>query len=119
MATSLALAGMEKPKHVEFNDILPLARGESKTSPYDGIYGAYLNAQRSITVEDVKLIAYPDVPLLRLYDLSEDPYEMNDLASTPEGKKTIGKLFPKLLKLQNKMGDKLDLSKAFPKLTKK
>jgi hypothetical protein len=96
-----------------------LARGDSKKSPYNEIYGAYLSAQRSITVKNVKLIAYPDVPIIRVYDLDKDPEEKNDLASTPEGKKTIGTLFPKLLKLQNKMGDKLNLSKAFPKLAKK
>ena len=119
MATSLALAGVEKPKHVEFNDILPLARGDSKKSPYKEIYGAYLSAQRSITVRNVKLIAYPDVPIMRVYDLGKDPDEKNDLASTPEGKETIGKLFPRLLKLQKKMGDKLDLGKSFPELAKK
>jgi arylsulfatase A-like enzyme len=118
MATSLALAGVEKPKHVEFQDILPLARGDSKKSPYKEIYGAYLSAQRSITVNDVKLIAYPDVPIMRVYDLAKDPDEKNDLASTDQGKETIGKLFPRLLKLQKKMGDKLDLSKAFPELAK-
>jgi choline-sulfatase len=119
MATSLSLAGVEKPKHVEFHDILPLARGDSKKSPYKEIYGAYLSAQRSITVKDVKLIAYPDVPIIRVYDLGEDPDEMNDLASSQKGKETIGKLFPRLLKLQKKMGDKLDLGKSFPELAKK
>jgi choline-sulfatase len=114
MATSLALAGVDKPKHVEFNDILPLARGQSRKSPYKEIYGAYLNAQRSITVKDVKLIAYPDVPIIRIYDLVKDPDEMKDLASTQKGKETITKLFPRLLKLQRKMGDKLDLGKSFP-----
>jgi len=69
-------------------------------------------------VRNVKLIAYPDVPIIRLYDLGEDPDEKNDLASTAGGKETIGKLFPRLLKLQKKMGDKLDLSKTFPKLAK-
>ena len=109
---------MDKPKHVEFQDILPLARGDTKKSPYKEIYGAYLSAQRSITVKDVKLIAYPDVPVMRVYDLAKDPFEENDLASTPEGKETIGKLFPRLLKLQKKMGDKLDLRKSFPELAK-
>ena len=114
MATSLALAEVDKPKHVEFQDVLPLARGDTKKSPYKEIYGAYLSAQRSITVKDVKLIAYPDVPIMRVYDLAKDPFEEKDLAATPEGKETIGKLFPRLLKLQKKMGDKLDLRKSFP-----
>ena len=118
MATSLALAGLDKPKHVEFQDILPLARGETKKSPYNEIYGAYLCSQRSITVKNQKMNVYPDVPIMRVYDLAKDPFEVNDLASTPKGKVTIGKLFPRLLKLQKKMGDQLDLRKSFPSLAK-
>ena len=103
---------------MEFQDILPLARGETKKSPYNEIYGAYLSAQRSITVKNLKLIVHPDVPIMRVYDLAKDPFEVNDLASTPKGKVTIGKLFPRLLKLQKKMGDQLDLRKSFPSLAK-
>ena len=55
-------------------DILPLARGETKKSPYNEIYGAYLSAQRSITVKNLKLIVYPDVPIMRVYDLAKDPF---------------------------------------------
>lgn len=114
MATSLALAGIEKPKHVEFNDILPLALGKTKKSPYKEIYGAYLNVQRSITKNNIKLLAYPNVPLLRVYDITKDPEEKKDLAPTQKGKALIKKLFPQLVKLQKKMGDSLDLPKSFP-----
>ena len=85
--------------------------------------GAYWHSWYKAAKTDPKAAAivkrYHVRPEFELFDLDKDPEEKNDLASTPEGKKTIGKLFPKLLKLQNKMGDKLDLSKAFPKLTKK
>jgi choline-sulfatase len=114
MATSLALAGIEKPKHVEFNDILPLALGKTKKSPYKEIYGAYLNVQRSITKNNIKLLAYPNVPLLRVYDITKDPEEKKDLAPTQKGKALIKKLFPQLVKLQKKMGDSLNLPKSFP-----
>ena len=117
MATSLALAGIEKPKHVEFNDILPLALGKTKKSPYKEIYGAYLNVQRSITKNNIKLLAYPNVPLLRVYDIAKDPEEKKDLAPTEKGKVLIKKLFPQLVKLQKKMGDSLDLSKVFPEFS--
>ena len=62
MATSLALAGMPKPEHADFHNILPLAKGETDQSPHRDIYGAYLDAQRSITRGDLKLLAYPNVP---------------------------------------------------------
>ncbi len=119
MASSLALAGVEKPGHVEFNDIIPLARGETKKSPYKEIYGAYLNVQRSITKNNIKILAYPQVPLIRVYDLANDPEEEQDIASTQKGKDWIKKLFPRLLKLQIKMGDSLDLTNSFPQFSSK
>jgi len=116
MATSLAIAEIEKPKHVEFNNILPLARGETQKSPYNEIYGAYLNVQRSITKNNIKLIVYPNIPLIRVFDISKDPDEKIDIASTSKGEKLKVKLFPLLLKLQKQMGDQLDIAKTFPKL---
>jgi len=119
MPSSLAIAGIEKPKHVEFHDIIPLAKGETESSPYKEIYGAYLNIQRSITVDNYKLIAYPSVPKIRVYNLENDPHEKNDLASNPSGKKIIQRLLPRLVKLQKEMGDSLDLVQSFPEFKSK
>ena len=113
MASSLALAGVAKPNHVDFHNILPLAKGESVKSPYSSIYGAFLDAQRSITHKDLKLIAYPAISEFRVYDLGSDPLERNDLSKTKKGSKIIGKLFPMLIDLQEQMGDPLDLSTSF------
>ena len=55
MPTTLALAGIERPKHVEFQNLLPLIQGEGKTA-YDSVYGAYLGVQRSVTKDGWKLI---------------------------------------------------------------
>jgi len=117
MATSLAIAEIKKPEHVEFTNILPLALGKTKKSPYKEIYGAYLNVQRSITKNNIKLLVYPNVPLIRIFDIAQDPEEKNDISNTTIGKKLKLKLFPRLLKLQEQMGDQLDLAKLFPSLT--
>ena len=119
MPTTLALAKVVKPKHVQFEDIMPLAKGTVNRSPYKEIYGAYLDAQRSVTVGNEKLLVYPNVPIVRVYDIFRDPFEKKDLAGTKRGKVIASKLFPRLLKLQKQMGDKLDLSKSFPSLTSK
>lgn len=115
MATSLDLAGVEKPDHVEFKSLMPLIRGEDVV-PYDAVYGAYLDAQRSVTMDGYKLILYPSVPVARLYNLVDDPKEMNDLAGKPESKPIMKKLFARLLKLQVEMGDEVDLKAVYPEL---
>ena len=119
MASSLEIADVKKPEHVQFNSVLPLARGETKKSSYDAIYGGYLAVQRSVTVDDKKLLLYPNVPVARLYDIDADPMEMKDLAKDKSSKHLMQKLFARLLKLQKETGDKLDLKKTFPELAKK
>ena len=118
MPSTLELAGVKKPEHVQFKDIMPLVFGENNTPPYKEIYGAYLDAQRSITVGNAKLLVYPNVPTVRVYDLLNDPLEIKDIANTKKGKAIATKLFPKLLKLQVEMDDQLDLKKSFPELSK-
>ena len=119
MASSLEIAGVDKPEHVQFNSVLPLARGETKKSNYDAIYGAYLSVQRSVTMKDKKLLLYPKVPVARLYDVGADPMEMKDLAKDEANKPLMRKLFARLLKLQKETGDQLDLKKTFPDLANK
>lgn len=112
MATALDLAGVEKPKHVFFNSLLPFLDGRRTQSHYESIYGAYLNLQRAVIHDGWKLIAYPKVPKLRLYHLAEDPDEMIDLAAKPEHAKKKQQLFLRLLKLNADLGDELKLPES-------
>ncbi|MFG0334755.1 MAG: sulfatase-like hydrolase/transferase [Maioricimonas sp. JB049] len=116
MPTTLELAGVEKPEHVEFHSLLPMLRGERTESPYDAIYGAYLALQRSVIDDGYKLILYPKIGRARLYHVAEDPPEMRDLADEPEMKPVMRKLFLKFRELQKEMGDELDVAAAFPEL---
>ena len=113
MATSLELAQIEKPDHVQFESILPLLDGSGKGR--DAIYGAYLEAQRMVTYGDYKLILYPKEKVRRLYNIKRDPKEMLDLAG--DGSMPIMReLFAKLLELQKEVGDKLDVKTVYPEL---
>ncbi len=112
MATSLEIAGVEKPKHVQFQSLKPVWEG--KKGGYDSIYGAYLKSQRCVIRDGHKLMLYPNVPKVLLFDLKEDPNEMVDLY---ESKKDLAKsLFKDFLKLQKETGDELDVKKTFPEL---
>lgn len=115
MATSLALAGVEPPKHVFFNSLLPLLNNDAKRSAYPEIYGAYLELQRSVTVGDYKLIVYPKASKLLLFNLKADPMEMTDLADNPKYAKKVKDMFAHLAALQTSLGDSLNLSAFAPK----
>ncbi|MGI9474628.1 MAG: sulfatase-like hydrolase/transferase, partial [Rubripirellula sp.] len=112
MPTTLELAGIEQPKHVEFHSLLPMLEGNE--SPYESIYGCYLAKQRSIRTDRYKLIAYPEANTLRLYDIQKDPLEKSDLAAEPSMQPVVTDLFGQLVTLQQEMNDSLDLSGLAP-----
>ena len=105
MPTTLELAEVDKPHHVEFNSLLPMLDGAA--SPYDSIYGAYLTKQRSIRTKTHKLILYPDANVARLYDLVNDPHEIHDIAAG--NRPLVEELFGKLQALQAEMKDEVTL----------
>ena len=117
MATSLELAGIEKPDYVEFNSLLGLIDGEQNESTYPSIYGGYIDLQRMIRKNGYKLIVYPRLEQVLLFDLSNDPQEMNDLAGDAQYQSKIKELFDGLLQLQVKLNDELDLKPLHQKIT--
>lgn len=110
MATSLDLAGIEKPDYVFFNSVMDLVDGSRTESHYDAIYNGYINYQRMIRKDEFKLIAYPKLNKILLFDMVNDPEEMNDLAKQPEYKDKVKTMFEELLVLQKQMNDPLDIS---------
>jgi len=112
MPTTLELAGIKKPDHVEFHSLLPMLA--DAPSPYAEIYGCYLDRQRSIRTDRYKLIVYPKADVIRLYDVVSDPDEINDLANAPEQQTRVRELFERLVRLQSQMKDKLDLTAMMP-----
>jgi arylsulfatase A-like enzyme len=115
LPTTLELAGVEKPEHVEFHSVMPVIRGESKGF-YDAIYGGYLELQRMVTFEGHKLILYPKAKVARLYDLAADPMETKDLAAEGDSLPVMKKLFARFRELQKETGDTLNLETLFPEL---
>ena len=114
MATSLSLAGIEKPDFVDFNSFLNLANGVASELPLpNGVYGAYMDTQRMIRKDGFKLILYPRNQELLLFDLNADPLEINDLSDNPQYAAKVRNLFEGLLSLQAQMEDPLDLVDSF------
>ena len=114
MATTLDIAGIEKPKQVDFNSLMPLAMGETDKSSYPVVYGAYFGAQRMYRTKEYKMIVYPTINVIRLYNMEKDPLEMVDLAENKEeNKELLNRLFQEYQIVQNDMNDPVDITEVF------
>lgn len=108
--TTLESAAISTPEHMDFHSLWPLLRADTSESAYSAVYGGYLKLQRSVTVGDWKLIVYPTAKVVRLFNLADDPMEMNDLAESTEHRENVQQLLERLVKLQQELSDTVDLS---------
>jgi len=113
MPTTLDLAGVAIPPHVDFKSILAQARGASQERPHEAIYNAYLGAQRTVRTDDYKMIMYRSINKVRLYDMRADPDEMHDLANDPSMRPVMDKLFEQFVRLQAETGDTQDMRRHY------
>lgn len=108
-ATTCDLAGIKTPQTVQFPSISDLALGKTSNGE-EYIYGGYKNLQRMIRSKTHKLILYPQVKKAQLFDLINDPDEMDNLISNKNSEQLIQSLFSKLVQKQQELGDTLVLN---------
>ena len=63
-----------------------------------------------IRKDGFKLIVYPELDKVLLYDMEQDPKEMKDLSEVEGYKSKVNDLFQDLLSLQQELNDTLDIS---------
>lgn len=110
MPSTIEYAGGELPEYVEFHSLKAIIEGKKTSSPYAEIYGAYTNRQRMIRLDDYKLIVFPYAGVRRLFNLEEDPLEMDDLSLDSDQQERLDIMFARLRESMREMGDTLDLA---------
>ena len=75
--------------------------------------GNYFDFQRMIRKDGYKLMLFPKNKRIELYDLNNDPYEINNLADNSNYKSKVKDLYEELIILQKEMGDTLKLDMYF------
>ena len=111
MATSLELGNVSPPQSIDFKSFLSLLKGKETSPPYpNGIYGAYMDSQRMIRKDGFKLIVYPKINKILLFDLKNDPLEQHNISDQNQYKDKVKNLFENLLLLKRKQRDSLDIS---------
>jgi arylsulfatase A-like enzyme len=109
------LAGAEAPQDIDGKSLAPILSGKA-TKVRDSLVTAYTNTQRAIRDDRWKLIRFPQINRQLLFDLEKDPHELHDLAGNENHFGEIGRLSALLKAEQQRLGDRLPLASANPKL---
>ena len=109
-ATALDIAGVENAKTIQGKSLLPLlsgAKGEIRSS---GLIEYYSNENpfpwtaqldyRVVVTDQFKYIKWLRFDRAELYDLKQDPYELENLIQDPAYKEVLGQLQGELRELQ-------------------
>jgi arylsulfatase A-like enzyme len=98
------LAGVAPPSESEGKSLVPVLTGKTE-SHRPTVFTALMSVQRAITDGHWKLIVYPRINKTQLFDLSDDPHEISDLAGDGMHEGTERRLTGLLKKSQQDVGD--------------
>lgn len=92
------------PAGMEGHSLRPIWEGKS-ARVRDSVFLPFLDIQRGIRDERWKLIAYPRLGYLQLFDLKNDPGEIHDVASVPGNAGQIERLRRLMAQWQEQVDD--------------
>jgi arylsulfatase A-like enzyme len=75
----------------------------------DSVFLPFMQFQRAVRDERWKLIAYPKIGHLQLFDLQNDPHETTSVIDGPENAVHVERLRQLMKQWQAKVGDTLEL----------
>jgi len=102
------MIGIQPPADLEGEDLRPLWEGK-KARVRDSVFLPYMQIQRAVRDERWKLIAYPQIGHLQLFDLQNDKYETTNLIARPEYAEQVQRLQRLMKQWQSRVGDTLEL----------
>ncbi len=100
------LAGTATPKEAEGLSLVPIWKRQ-KPRVRDHLFAAYRDCQRMVRDERWKLLWYPRIDRYQLFDLSRDPWELDDLSGKAEHAARLGELKRRLANEQKTFDDPL------------
>ena len=98
------LAGVAPPKGSEGLSLVPVFRGLEPSRRAD-VFTAYRNIQRALRDDRWKLIVYPRIGKVQLFDLRDDPNETHDLSGDPAHAEDVARMTARLHHRQAEFGD--------------
>ena len=113
-ATICGFAGIEAPSNIDSIDLNLLMSGKKK-SAHKTAFLPFQDNQRAISDGSWKLHVYPKINHILLFDLKNDPHEINNLAESPEHQKQLQRMMGLMEQARDQYGDPDPLLVANPK----
>lgn len=107
--TLCSLLGVQTPDGLDGRDLAPVWRGEP-AAVRDSVFTAFRDLMRAVRDERWKLIRYPKIDHVQLFDLAADPHETKNLASDPAHAERIEALTAAMRAWQRRVGDEAPLA---------
>lgn len=108
LPTLCDVLGVPPPPGIEGHSLRPLWEGK-KPRVRDSVFLPFLNIQRAVRDERWKLIVYPKIGHMQLFDLQTDPGECRNLIDHPQHAEHVRRLLALLKRWQVAVGDTLPL----------
>nr|WP_281169829.1 sulfatase/phosphatase domain-containing protein [Flexithrix dorotheae] len=107
------MAGLEIPNTVDGQSLFPIIKGEDKTGREQAVC-AYKSQQRAIKKDEYKLLTYQvdGRQPVQLFNMEEDPWEMNNLANNQEFQSLLKELKSDLMQGLAEIGDSAKISES-------
>ena len=102
------LSSVTPPEGLEGKSLQPLWEGR-KDQVRDSVFLPFVNNQRAVRDERWKLIVYPKLHYMQLFDLENDPLETENLIDRKEYAPHVERLKKEMAEWQAKVGDKVKL----------
>ena len=100
--------GIQPPPGLEGESLRPLWEGE-KERVRDSVFLPFLQIQRAVRDDRWKLICYPKISYMQLFDLQSDPYENTNLIERADCAEHVQRLLRLMKQWQAKEGDGIAL----------
>ncbi len=100
--------GIARPADLEGESLRPLWEGR-QDRVRDSVFLPFINIQRAVRDERWKLICYPKISHMQLFDLQTDPDEKINLIDHAEYAEHVQRLLKLMTQWQAKVGDTLEL----------
>ena len=108
-ATICDFASIEPPQGIDSRSLVPIIQRDA-SSHHDSLFLPFQDNQRSVRDERWKLHVYPRINHQLLFDLKNDPHEMNNLANDAAHKAELDRMSALMNSWREKLSDPFPLS---------